>query len=111
LLYRLFKRFVMPVTARWTIVSFLALITSTVLVLMSAFSENDTLAPFPTYDYGNGNGLTRGVGYGFPFAFREVVTFIDHGASHYHWGYLLFNICLVAAVILLLFRLITRALR
>jgi len=89
--------------------SFLAFVASPALVLFTAFFQNNALALFPTHDYGSVHGFVRCVGYGLPFAFREVVSLIDISSSHYHWGYLLLNICLVAAVVLLLLHSMVRA--
>lgn len=89
--------------------SFLAFVASPALVLFTTFFQNNALAMFPTHDYGGVNGFVRCVGYGLPFAFREVVSVIDTSSSHYHWGYLLLNVCLVAAVVSLLLHLIVRA--
>jgi hypothetical protein len=85
----------------------MAFVVSPVLVLFTALFQNNALAMFTTHGYGG--GFIKRVGYGLPFAFREVVSLIDTSSSHYHWGFLLLNICLVAAVVLLLFHLMCRA--
>ena len=79
---------------------FLALLASPVLILLTAFFENNTLALFPTHDAGGVDGFTRAVGYGLPFAYREVLTFIDTSEAHYHWGIFALDVCLIMGVLL-----------
>jgi hypothetical protein len=87
---------------------FPALLASSVLILLTTFFENNALALFPTHDSGGVHGFTRSVGYGLPFAFREVVSLIDTSAAHYHWGIFALDVCLIAVVLLLCLHLAER---
>ncbi len=90
--------------------SLAAILASPVLVFATLFFENRALVLFPTHDDGMGN-FTQCLGYGFPFAYREVVSLIDTHATHYHWGYFLLNTFLVAASIYVLLSLLARSKR
>lgn len=92
----------------WIKLSLLALVASPALVSFTAFFQNDALAMFSTHDYGGVNGFVRSAGYGLPFAFREVISLIDTSSTHYHWGYLLLNVCLVAAAVLVMLHFMVR---
>lgn len=88
---------------------FLSLLASPVLILLTAFFENNALAFFQTHDFDGAHGFTRTVGYGLPFAYREVVSFIDTNAAHYHWGIFALDVCVIVAVLLTLSHLLKRA--
>lgn len=98
----------MPRKAHWVKLLLFAFLTSPFLVFVTLFVKNRTLVLFPTHEYGSGS-FSQCIGYGLPFEFREVESFIDTSATHYHWGFFLLNMCLVAAVVLLLLHLMTRA--
>ncbi len=98
----------MPSKSHWTKVWLLGLPASTVLVLLTFFVENRALVLIPTHEYGNGD-FTRCIGYGLPFAFRDVLFAIDTSSASYHWGIFALDICLVGAVIVFLLHLMARA--
>ncbi len=81
--------------------SLFALAISPLLVLLTFFVENRALVLFPTHDRGPGD-LAQVSGYGLPVAFREVTFLIDTSSATYHWWMFALDVCLVAAVILLL---------
>jgi hypothetical protein len=85
--------------APWTKLLLIVLLPTAVLVLLTSIFENNTLALFPTHDYGGVHGFVRCAGYGLPFAFREVVSLIDTSSARYHWGIFVLDVGLISMTI------------
>lgn len=85
--------------APWMKLLLIVLFPTAVLVLLTSVFENNTLALFPTHDAGGVHGFVRRTGYGLPFAFREVESFIDTSSVHYHWGIFVLNVALISIAI------------
>jgi len=95
----------MPIKVHWAKLFLIVLLPAAVLVILTSFFENSALALFPTHDYGGVHGFVQGVGYGFPFAFREVVSLIDTSSPRYHWGIFVLDVCVLSVALVALARL------